>query len=142
MPFRWLMTFTVIMVIIVAGFASIGFINAGALNDEDFWKNFSSELESFDSSVNAEANTDLTFPEFFDPLAVLGQVLALLAQMLTLFVSAFAILVTLPLQVVSVINVFTAFPEEFRIIIGAPVVLITMLGLVFLLIAILGAKRV
>ena len=109
MPFKMMYGLTLVMLILVAGMAAFGFIDAGALNDEDFWKNFSSDLELFDTQdqIDSTATTDIESPDFFDPtLGVAGQVLGLLGSLLTIFISTFLVLVTLPFQVISIINIF------------------------------------
>ncbi len=140
MPFRFAFIFTLIMYVIVSGFFVLGFVS----NDDpafDAFRNLSSDLTKFDSRVEADADVSLTLTNVFDPISALTQFATIAVGLFNIFINGIAIIFTLPLTTLSVINAFPLLPSEFKLIIGSFAVLIEAFGAIFFLVQIIAALR-
>ncbi len=140
MPFRFAFIFMIVMYVIVSGFFVLGFVS----NDDpafDAYFNLSDELTKFDDRVDATANVTLTLDNVFDPFQAATQFFTLAVGLFNIFINAIAIIFTLPLTTLSVINAFPVLPSEFKLIIGSFAIIIETFGAIFFLITAIGALR-
>ncbi len=140
MPFRFAFIFTLVMYVVVSGFFVLGFVS----NDDpnfDAFRNLSSDLSKFDSRVEADAEVSLTLTNVFDPISALTQFATIAVGLFNIFVNGIAIIFTLPLTTLSVVNAFPLLPSEFKLIIGAFAVLIEAFGAIFFMIQAIAALR-
>ncbi len=140
MPFRFAFIFTLVMYVVVSGFFVLGFVS----NDDpnfDAFRNLSSDLSKFDTRVEADADVSLTLTNVFDPVSALTQFATIAVGLFNIFVNGIAIIFTLPLTTLSVVNAFPLLPSEFKLIIGSFAVLIEAFGAIFFLTQIIAALR-
>ncbi len=140
MPFRFAFIFTLVMYVIVSGFFVLGFVDSDDPNF-DAYRNLSSDLAKFDSRADARANVNLNLTNVFDPINALTQFATIAVGLFNLFTNGIAIIFTLPLTTLSVVNAFPVIPSEFKLIIGSFVVLIEAFGATFLMIQAIAALR-
>jgi hypothetical protein len=128
------------MYVVVSGFFVLGFVS----NDDpafDAYRNLSSDLTRFDSRVDASANVNLSLTNVFDPISALTQFATLAVGLFNIFINAIAIIFTLPLTTLSVVNAFPLLPSEFKLIIGSFAVIIEAFGAIFFLTTIIAVLR-
>ncbi len=90
---------------------------------------------------NPTANVTLTLDNVFDPFQAATQFFTLAVGLFNIFINAIAIIFTLPLTTLSVINAFPVLPSEFKLIIGSFAIIIETFGAIFFLITAIGALR-